>query len=234
MKNSFFKIVGGFSLIIASLALVLAIILGFKAGDDFFSSANEDIRYPELSFRDFYNRNDNADQAESLSNSKNESGNSKEDEDYLKKRNQLLKNITKSFNEFASLTNQQSVNPEGLQGYLAKNFSEIMNREDYLIFLKELDDAASDLNKEGEEIAKLKPEDEKYVHWATDFIPWFIEAYISEFSKELQRINNEKLQTQSQKASSIATAGVAAGAFMSFVFFTLIVLLVQIERNTRK
>ncbi len=233
MKNSFFKIVGGFSLVTASLALIVAVLVGLKAGNDFFASADEGITHPRIDFDSFYEKKKEVSQINTGKDVQKNKEQSKEDEKYFKKLDPLMESITKSLNDFAKVTNQGSVDPNGFEDYLIQN-TEIMGREDYLVFLEELDDAVDDLNDEADTIAKMKPGDEKYIHWANDFLPWFIKSYISDYAKELQRIDNEKLQAQAEKASSIATAGVAASAFMSFVFFTLIVLLVQIERNTRK
>lgn len=232
MKTSFFKIVGGFSLAMATIALIIAIIVGFSAGSKFLGSADEDVKQPKISFGDFYESRKDESLGEKVKVNPSSNESSKEDDEYFKKLAPLLASISKSLNEFAATTKQGSVNEDGLEDYLVESTS-MIGREDYLEFLEELDDAADDLNDEADNIAKLKPSDKRYINWSEDFLPWFVDSYVSSYSKELQRINEEKAQDLMDKSDSIATAGIAGSAFMIFVFFTLIVLLVQIEKNTR-
>ncbi len=231
MKNKLFSIVGNFSLIVGVLALVVAIITGFTASNQFFGSADEDVEHPKIAFNEFYKRNDKkTNEQEAPSDEKSES---KEDQEYFKKLTPLTSSISQSFNDFAKTTKQGGVNEDGLEKYLIENTT-VMDRENYLVFLESLAESADDLNDKANVVAELKVEDEKYIHWSNDFLPWFIESYMAEYSKELQRIKKEEMEDVVSRASSIVTVGVAISAFLAFVFFTLILLLVQIETNTRK
>lgn len=233
MKEKFFKIVGGFSLFMASITLLVAIISGFTAANQFFGSADEDIDHPEIKLEQIHSKtgSNKTDADESVS--KAESSSEKEDKEYFEKLDSVLSSIINELNEFAKATDQGSVNEKGLEKYLIQN-TESMGRDDYLIFLDNLSEASEDLNDKAEEIASLKPEDEKYIQWSKDFLPWFITTYTKEYNKELQRIQDEKMEDKLSQASSLVTAGIAASAFLIFVFFTLILLMVQIEKNTRR
>ena len=234
MKEKFFKIVGGFSLFMASITLLIAIISGLIAATQFSgSAADEDINHPEIELEQIYLKTRNNETNKDKPVSENENNLDKEDEKYFEELDSIWKSIVESLNEFAKTTDQGSVNEEGLEEYLIKNTNK-MGREDYLIFLGNLSEASEDLNDKAEEIALLEPENEMYIDWSEDFIPWFISAYTKEYNKELQRIQEEKREGALSQASSSATAATAASAFLFFVFFTLILLMVQIEKNTRR
>ena len=233
MKEKFFKIAGGFSLFMASITLLVAIISGFTAANQFFGSADENIDHPEIKLDQIHSKAGGNKPDKDKPVSKNENSTDKEDEEYFEKINPIWNSTVESLNAFAKATEQGSVNETALEDYLIKN-TESMDREDYLIFLDNLNEASEDLNDKSEEIVLLKSEDEMYIHWSEDFMTWFVTTYTKEYNKELQRIQNEKMEDKLSKAGSLVTAGAAASAILFFVFFTLSLLMVQIERNTRR
>lgn len=237
MKDKFFKIVGGFSLTMASIAILIAVIAGLTALVQFNKSADEEIQQPNIRLVQIYSSLEKKKGSES----EESEPDSYDDSDYgvdeayenRQKMMSLVESTVASLNAFAKITKQGSVNQVALVRYLEGN-TPGLEGQDYITFLEGLDKAAKELNDKSKDIAALKSDDVKYINWGADFLPWFVESYVEEYNKEQQRVQDEIVEAHVSQASSLVTVAVAAGAFVFFVFFTLILLMVQIERNTRR
>ncbi len=236
MGIRFFKIVGVVSYIAATLALIVAIGFAVMAGVGFVGRVDDVAKQPKPSFDEFLQKQ----RAEAASrtqsdtppeSSLNDNEPKIEDQAFQAKLTPLLNRVYAAVNRFGAATNQGSVEPAEFEKYLLKRTDEF-DQEKYLAFLSSLGDAMEALASRSAQIAALPETDPGYVKWE-QYVTWFTTTYIDQYHKEQRRIEEEKIAQEAERMRSLTLLAAAGSAFLAFVFFTMILLLVQIEANTR-
>jgi len=239
MKNKMFRIVGGFSFSVATLALLTAVVLGLIAGSKIMGSVNDTISTATFSSDDYLHEREaqaEADAEPDPQSTQNAAAPKKEvsdeDREYQEKVRALLKGITDDINAFANQTKQPNINAEGLEQYLLGQTGD-MRRDEYLDFLGSLRDASAGLKENAKDVSGLKSDDSKFIDWQ-EFLGWFVSSYLSHYADEQSRIVTEQGQVDAGHSSAVIMLEVAGGAFLVFICFVILLLLVQLEVNTRK
>lgn len=229
MGKRFFKIVGVFSYGVAAIALLGAIGLGIVSAGNYFSGVDDAVQEPTVTLEDYTNQNVAESMGNEHSGDEEIAGDSArqeaQNEDYFERLNPLLERIVEAFDAYGFATDQGGVEADGLQAFLVNN-TEILDREAYLAFLEEL-------AVQAEALAGNANKAETEVVW-TEFVTWFTNTYVQDYAEELSRIESERVAQSVSRGEAVGGAFSAGVAFSVFVLFTLILLLVQIEANTRR
>ena len=236
MKNKMFKIVGAFSFFISFIALLGSFGLAFLGGSTFLGEVDESINTPVLAIED-YVKSKSTSKPQVPTTNKTEGSNTKNDEEnaiYQKALSKHFDSVVKSIDSFSTITNQGSANREGLEKYLIKATKET-SREEYLIFLESLSKELVALESKAKTIVSLESDSPspEYVEW-DGFLEWYSTSYMENFNNEKEQIALEHLEAQANKAEGLTQLIAAGSMFTLFILFVLIMLLVQIESNTRK
>ena len=230
MGTRFFKIVGIFSYGCAALAITATILLALTATVQNSTSVDTTIRITPYTVDDY--RADKAEagnEQKSLANTNANSIPSHEDleaEAHRKEVQTVFDSIVAKLDAYGNATSQGGTNPEGLSNYLNK-IMEGLPDDQPLKFLYALEEALTGLNAQS-----LSKPHSGQIQW-NEFLQKFSINYVDQINAEQERISDEQLATMAAKAESTIYLYAAGVAFVVFIFFTLILLLVKIESNTR-
>lgn len=240
MGIKFFRIVGGFSYILAALALSIAIIAALASGSAWLTGVDDDISTPDIVVQEY---------KESLSHN-NEPDHAPRHEDTTATDTSQWQDTTQIridklcalIDEYAINTSQNGVNRDGLSNWLYQT-TESLGDDQYLVFLDALIVSvesgltAPARNKDLTALMLDSPNTNSaqpaYISW-DKYLEWFTGTYLEHHQEELQRIAHERSQQMQERSGAIATLIAAGMAFAVFVFATVILLLVRIEANTRQ
>lgn len=237
MGIRFFKIVGVFSYIAAALALLAAVALAIIGGTQLGKRVDNTIQKPSPTVDGFLREQKAALQDQRQRNApnaspSNESARKAATAAFQAKLSPLLTRIVSALDTFAEQTAQEKVRRDGLENYLIKQTPELQG-DTYLEFLSSFAKEAEDLAGRAPQIARLPVDDPAYTRWQ-DFVTWFVTSYMEQYRAEQVRIQQERAEQAAGRIEALTTLGTAASAFLIFVFFTMILLLVKIEENTRR
>lgn len=236
MKRQLFKIVGYFAYGGAAIALLASLVFLLNAGLQGIKSPNENVKTPNTSLKEYVESKKAAESSVTetfqpipdKSNGKRE----KEAEKFQKELSKVWGTIEANLDQFTTTTKQGFVNKKGLESYFLSNTKQL-SQDEYLVFLKEFDVEIKQLKERGKRISGLKKSDPEYVVW-NDFVEWFVDDYMAKYYEEKQRIEKERIESIASKAKSFQALTGAGVAFLTFISLTVLLLLVQIEMNTRK
>lgn len=232
MSEKFFKIVGGASFFAATISLLLAIGLGFFSGSQYLGSVDESISEPKPTLKKYVQEVSGSNMKRDETYKNGETAELEEsDENYQSEIKAIYEKIFLNINSYAERTVQGAVNEQALESYLLSQTMSLEKAE-YVNFLKTLLKELVKLNDSN----SIVPDGfggTVYLEW-NSFLEWFVRDYMSEYEKEIARVNKEKAVQSQEKTEALTTAVAAAIAFSAFVFFCMILLLVHIERNIRK
>ena len=236
MKRQLFKIVGYFAYGGAAICLVVSLIFLLNAVLQGVNSPDEKIKTPNTSLKEYVDSQKRSwlsatatAPAKPDKNAKQEEKGGKEFEGELIK---IWRSITANLDQFATTTKQGFVNQEGLENYFLSSTKQL-SPDEYLIFLKEFDVEANQLKERAEKISALKEKDPEYVIW-NEFVEWFVDDYMAKYYAEKERIEEERIESIASKTKSFESLTAAGFTFLMFISLTVLLLLVQVEMNTRK
>ena len=244
MKNTMFKIVGVFSFIAACLALVAAIAVGVTGGSTFMKGAGiwfvdvekkvkEGDKAPDLGVESFkIQKVLSASKSPTTAKKDTNGGSAKvEDSVFDKKKKELEDKIVGQIAAFAAIAKQDGVNNDGLVNYLEAN--SVVSGQEYLSFLEKLSADFGSLSSKASEMSILSTSDPKYVGWM-EYVQWYTEAYMGHIKEQQDKIDAKKSEAVLQQAEGLKLLMYAAAPFCAFISFIMLLLIVQIEKNTRK
>lgn len=236
MENLFFRIVKVFSLVVALLAIVACLgFLGY-AGYNYFQPPNISFQESSVDFNSFKSELERM-AAEANATNENEI-NEKLPQESQFKGSEIPDRYLSRLNEiemlFINIVRELRQPPLGqevrLRIYQAAQRLGESHIDPYLdnltFFLKALT----------ENIGYFKDfemEDKRYIT-AKKIHLWFFQAYSDQLESEYNRIRSEELAYEARKIKAYAALPFAAGAFGAFMYFTLVLVLLAIENNTRK
>lgn len=237
VSNLFFRIVGVTSSIMAGLSLLAAVIFALIAAPAWLSGADDELQSPALTV-DQYKAAQSSDTQDTATPEQSsrpaDSEEAAEQEAFDNEYNAHFQRMVRALNRFANSTGQGSVNRDALWEHLVSQGwgTQVENREEMLTYISSLADAMEDLAAKASEIARLDPGDQGHVAW-DEYLFWAIDHYEEEMQTELERVQMEHQQQSIERTESLVQLAVAGSAFTTFVLFTMILLLVRIEANTR-
>lgn len=244
MKNTMFKIVGVFFFACALVALVVSGTLGVTGGTAFMKGAGiwfvdveEQVKKEEkpvdLGVENYKVQRVLSASKSSTGKSQAGSGNAVSQVDSLfeQKKRELIDKIAGQIGSFATIARQDSVNRDGLEAYFDE--ATVVEGDEYLAFLEKLNVDFVVLGSQASEMAKLDPDDKKYVSW-DKYIGWYTSSYMENVTRQRQEVDARTAEALAQQAAGLKTLGFAGAVFMAFLLFVMLLVAVQIEKNTRK
>lgn len=224
----FFKIVGWFSYAVALLALLASIGLAI-AGAAGFAGHPVEAAKPVKPALDKFFQSAREEQAQHPDEDADKSspGAGKDDKTIQGK----IDHIAAALDKFAAATGRDSIEHDDLNQYLTDGVD--LDKEQLPDFLASLADESDKLAAKGAEIAKL-PENSPERIDVGKFVKWYGSAYKDQLESEKARIGQQELEQAEKHVQAMTFLAAAGGAFALFVSFTMTLLMVKIEENTRK
>jgi len=239
IETTFFSVVRKFCMFIASISIIVVVIFLLSSLSDFMSSADEDISDPDVSYNEYkdelQNRYDNSyvtkDSATSSSSTEQKERKLIADSERLefeKEFDKDYKEIEKHLNEYAKIVGDDPVSNYNIRKWLLDKATE----EDNLDSLNELNDFVEDLRDDADKLKKLDSADQRRPKWIKS-LEWFFDERNKQLQNEHERIQQEHYEAMTDKAEALTQLIVAGSAFITFMFFVIILVLMRIESNTR-
>jgi len=240
IEHSFISFVGMFSMLVAILAIATLLITLAIGINHYTKTVNEEVSDPDISYQDYkeekqdvYNQSY---EYESPMDSETDikAAQLEEDEAKLKldkKFDHFYTQITQNFNAYAKEIGDAPISSFPT---LRKDlFSLLITNEDGSFHLMQpLLDFSSSLKEDAGEFKKLAEDDLRKVKWI-DALNWFLAQKDEHLNIENRRIEREHNQVRRDKSEASQFMMIAGGAFLVFIFFVLLLVLLKIERNTR-
>jgi hypothetical protein len=242
VERRFFTIVRWFGLIITSIALGIAVITAIDGLLKLFRHPNTTVHAPTVTYGDFRpaigpeqssaSRNPDT----TLQQKQAEAAKAAAEAEFEKQLKPHLDAIVGNITTYADNLGQAKPDAKALGDYVRTNMQQVLrltgDQSLQWSYVSGLEKATHDLAADASRLSKLDPSDPNRVRWNI-FIDWFTDQYKQRLSAELQRINVEKMETIAGEEAAPALFYGAASAFGIFVVFTLLLLLLRIELNTR-
>lgn len=245
MERILFKAVRILMLVTALLSLLAAIGLGINGLVKSGASANETIKAPTISFEAYTNQlaeeKTARDNAEKTAEEKRATDGAfpapqnpeqkMEPEQFPSQYRDTLNELEKLITNYAQKTGQPAPT-EMLRGNLyleaSGRFSEFGLIDDFFAKLVQL---CKSLEAAGDDLRALDDTDPRRIFWGK-FLDYAYDRYQADLSQQVRAINNarqEARETRMLASAEFMKAGICAGAF--FVL-TLLLVLLNIEKNT--
>lgn len=236
VSSIFFNIVGATCSVMAGLSLLAAVIFAVIAATAWFSGTDDGLQPPTLTVEKYraVQSPDAQQAAPEQGDRPTDTAEATEQEAFEREYNEHFQRMARALNRFANSTGQGSVNSDALWEHLGSQGwgTQVESREEMLTYISTLADAMEDLADRASEIASLDAGDSDHVAW-DEYLFWAMEHYEQEMHAELDRVQMEQQQQSINRTEAMVQFAVAGSAFTTFVFFTMILLLVRIEANTR-
>lgn len=232
MERNFFWIVRLFGLLIASISLLVVLVSGYLAFDQYTATANETATPPKVELSKYKELVADNITRESLAservaeNANSATSSTKESDPLQDEIKDKFEAIVSNLNKYAAkqAVSQDMVNEKGLANYLSEQTSGF-DESTQILYIRQL-------AQESEKLSKSAIE-EKAIEW-TQFLEWFTSEFKAQLAGEQERIQLERMTASQEKAEASITLAFAGGAMLVFMFFTMILVLLRIEINTRK
>jgi hypothetical protein len=242
VERRFFTLVRWFGLIVTSIALGIAVIAAISGLLKLFHHPNTSVHTPTVTYGDFRraiapeqssaDRNNDT----TLQQKQAEAAKAMAEAEFEKQLKPHLDAIVANITAYADNLGQAKPDAKALGDYVRTNMQQALRATDdhslQWSYVSGLEKATHDLAADASRLSKLDPSDPNRVRWDA-FIDWFTSQYKHQLSVELQRISAERMETIAGKEAAPALFYAAASAFGIFLVFTLLLLLLRIELNTR-
>jgi len=241
IEQRFFSIVRIFSMLIASIAVIICAAALIWAIQQFTSSANTDIAEPEINYQKYKEQlEDN--HAQRYEDGYSPAQQSTEDKEaQLERESEQLairkefdsyyKNIAENISDYA-----KTMGDEPLKDYPKLNdhlFKVLVTQNDNSFTLTQaLEDFTDTLKDQAEELKNLNNTDVRRVTWLQS-LNWFLGEIDSQILAEENRIEKEHNLARRDRSSALQTIAISGVAFLVFMLFVIILVLLKIENNTR-
>ncbi len=230
MERKFFWIVRLVGLLIASASLLVVLVSGYMSFDQYTTTANEAVAPPKVELSKYKAVmaeeiiNENLDGEESVENNNTPSTN--ENDPLQKEYDAKFNSILSSLNGYATKegVNQSTVSEEGLRNYISEQMSDYYN-DIQILYITQLAQESELLLKS---VIDVNP-----IEWS-NFVEWFTLDFKTQWANEQERIQMERMAASQEKEEALTTLAFTGGGLIVFMFFTMILVLLRIEINTRK
>ena len=233
MERKFFTIVRILGAFIASLSLLAVVSGGIMAYNQLTSAADTEIKTPQVEFSSF--------EKESAPSADGNEQNYEEDKsiqknvvdgdtsDYEKQFDKYFTKIVDNINKYAEKYNVGTVNEEPLKNYLNGQL-ENYDADLALSYMHQLTTITAQLLTSPNAKNTITGEPMKW----DELITWFNNKFQQQVSLEQERVQSEEMEAASDKIAGLTTLGVVGASLFVFMFFTMVLVLLRIESNTRK
>lgn len=232
MESKFFKIVRWISLSFATLAIVVIVLGALKAASEISSSADTIVKEPKMMFSDIQKEvqeeSPEVDSPETTADMNYVEGAKTEETEFDKNFNKDFEIIKNNLIKYTQITEQQEVNEDGLRKYMINNISDY-NEDLQMSYTKQLAGQTNVLVNYG---TTQKNNNAKALGWP-QFVEGFTKQYRTKIADEHDRIESEQAAAMMDKASALITIYAIGAAALVFMFFTMMLVLLRIESNTR-
>jgi len=237
IEVSFFSVVRKFCMFIATISILVVAVLLMTSLSDFMSSADEDISEPDVSYSDYKDKlQKRYDQSyiqkdSGMSSTEQKENKIAEDSKKLKFEKEFDEyyiKIESNLNEYAKTVSDDPVSNYNLREWILKKAID----ENSFEIMEELDDFVDDLINDANNLKKLGQDDVRRQKWIKS-LEWFFDERDAQLQLENARIQQEHLDAMVDKTEALSQLMVAGSAFMVFMFFVIILVLIRIETNTR-
>lgn len=252
--ETFFKILGIFFYYLAGLALATSIIFALVSLNQFLDSPDDDFKLKSLTlseYEDILKKEDKEakeqkkqaeEQKKQAENNKtvgqrekqdqsNKTSESKPKEKELTAEDLLKLKICSDIDQYAALTVQNSMRCEYLDE-VTSQYETTFNKEIKNEFLNRLSIETGRLLKKAPKIAKESKGSYLHIQW-DKFLIEFRENFEKNLEIEQNRIRKEVQKSRVANSKALDSFMIVGIAFGVFIFFSLLLLLVKIEENTR-
>jgi hypothetical protein len=243
IERRFFGIVRWFGLFLTVVALVLVILNGIGALSKVSGSVDEHLRRPATGYADFQRTVEISAQTAAggtvdptVQRKEQEVARAQAELDYERHLKPHLDAIVASLSSYATAVDVGKPSAEPVGNFIRQNMATFtIGKDDGLAwgYVEGMEKAVSDLAADGGRLAKLGVGDARRAHW-DQFLQWYTAAYRGQIDQEQRRIATERASVASGKAEAILDFYKAAAAFGVFVLATILLVLLRIERNTRR
>ena len=240
IEHSFIAFVGMFSMLVAVIAICTLLVSLVIGVNQYTRSVNETIAEPDIAYQDYkdekqdvYNQSYES-EGSIVSDTDKKAAELADAEAQLKldkKFDNFYTPIAQNFNVYAREINDDPVS--SIPSLRADLFRLLIENENGSFHLMQpLLDFSIALKGEATDIKRLTATDTRRVKWI-DALNWFLAQKDVHLQQENKRIENEYRQMKHDKAEATQFMMLAGGAFLVFIFFVLLLVLLKIERNTQ-
>lgn len=232
IENKFFKSVQYVGFALASLAAIVFLFFALSALNGFFSSANEKIATSEHTLKGYQSYLKEIEISKDLEttdktvDTKSDKKSSESKKSKPTKNEKMIEEIAENFKIYAEKTEQNVATAADFERFIYQRLGQL---DDNLV-----DSYIKQLHKASKSFKKLKiKDDQEPVIW-NDYINWQHELFVAGLQEEFERVENEQAQAIEDNINAATKLPLLLGTLAIFLFFTLILVLLRIESNTRR
>lgn len=228
MERKFFSIVRIIGSILASIALLVVIGGIIMAYDQYSDTANVNMETPKVEFSDFEESQKKKEVVKKEISKNITQVNEAPEDVFQKKFEKYMKIISDNINQYALKYNVDTLNDQGARNYFNEKIESYDDtlKEAYMSQFADLT-----VNLLASPNIKNTPNGLP-MSWMT-MLDWFEYKFNQKITEEENRIQNEQLEAAASKVNSLETLTIVGGALIVFLFFTMVLVLLRIESNTR-
>lgn len=224
MENKFLDIVRVIGLGLATVGLVLTLVFSLIGFNMFNPSVNEVFKPAPIMGKSFLESSEKKNSKVTAKNENQSSVNS--DKEKIKALRAESDGAYDNINKILDYEKRSlSADKDKIFRIIGNNLNTINGEESLLFYFK-------DFRLTTYELTNLDKDTLKGFS-GNKYLEWYISQAKVEAKKENTRIRDEKIAAAAQKAGSYAMFMIAGSSLIIFMFFTLMVALIKIERNTR-
>jgi len=241
IESGFFSIVRTFCMGVATLAVLVFLATITASAFKFTSTADTDAKKPEIMYQNYqaeledtYNqRYESEDDSSDTQQSKSDQLEQESRE--LEIRKKFMATFTlveQNINVYARMVGDKPTSDyPTLDRIVARRLID-PDKPDYTL-LNQLLTFTEDLKNKAAELSKLESNDPRKVKWV-NALDWFLEQEGTHLKTEERRIEREYLQVGEDKQDALQLMMASGVAFLIFMLFVIILVLLKIETNTRQ
>jgi hypothetical protein len=241
VERRFFGLVRWFGLILTVAALAAAALFGIGGLSKLTGNADEHVKRPTAGYADFQ-RTAESSQTQAggadptIQRKEQQLARDQAELDFARRLQPHLDAIVASLSSYATAVDLPKPSAEAVGNYVRQTMqSFVIDKDDSLAwgYVEGLQKAVIDLAADGGQLAKLGQGDARRAHW-DQFLQWYGSAYREQIAQEERRIAAERAEAAAGKVGAMINFYMAAAAFGVFVLATILLVLLRIERNTRR
>ncbi len=241
IEHRFYSIARWFGLFVTTAALIVAAIAAIDGLQKTMSGVDSQIRSPAVSYDDFRSAADAAAAAPAthadttLQQKEQVAAQAQADVDFEKRLKPDLDAIVGSLTGYAAALDVAKPSPQAVGDYVRNNMKDVSqgkNGDLAWAYVDGLKKATAALASDGDRLAKLSADDSRRVRW-DKFLDWYTQSFKAGIGAEYRRIGIETAKAAADKVQSLWLFYVAGASFGVFIYMTMLLVLLRIERNTR-
>ena len=227
MKEKFFTLVRWAGMSIATISMIVVVTCSVKIFLPLVGAVENEIEVPVVEFAEFAAfKNYSVEKSTHVTDESSQL--KKEQSEFQENFFKHYKDIYTNLKEYARYVDQSNVDERGLEEYLFK----LISKYDYKFrtaFMQQLSVESKNLTVYGEE--SRADVTKKIINWES-FLDWFSNDFESQLQANATQIDGT--ETSAHMGISSSKLMTLAASYVVVMFFTIMLFLIKIERNTRK